>query len=201
MYEIWIRVSHHQRLSDLPLPQTFSGLFLNFTALQYLKTIHKILYHPKFVWGYWLHGTLQFCALDVVDCKFVFQQESVSVKPSSWSEPVKAARSPRFQPEDGVLRRKIRRPFAITVFFHCLWVWKGRTDVSEPACRLGRGPLHHKQDKFGVSQAARSPRFQLNDGVLRREMRWLHVFMLFFHCLWVWKVRTCRSAWFSASNV
>ena len=29
-----------------------------------------------------------------------------------------------------------------------------RTDVSEPACRLGRGPRHHKHDKFGVSQAA-----------------------------------------------
>ena len=153
MYEIWIRVSHHQRLSDLPLPQTFSGLFLNFTALQYLKTIHKILYHPKFVWGYWLHGTLQFCALDVVDCKFVFQQESVSVKPSSWSEPVKAARSPRFQPEDGVLRRKIRRPFAITVFFHCLWVWKGRTDVGERVYRLGSSPWPNIRVGFGVSQS------------------------------------------------
>ena len=38
--------------------------------------------------------------------------------------------------------------------------------------------------------AARSPRFQLNDGVLRLEMRWQHVLMVVFHCLWVWKGRT-----------
>ena len=31
--------------------------------------------------------------------------------------------------------------------------------------------------EFGASQAARSPRFQLNDWVLRLEMRWLHVLM------------------------
>ena len=101
-----------------------------------------------------------------------------------------AAKSPRFQLNDGVLQRKIRWLHVLMLFFHCLWVLKGRTDVCEPACRLGRGPWHHKQDKFGVSQVAKSPRFQLNDGVLRREMRWLHVFMLFFHCLWVWKGRT-----------
>ena len=34
----------------------------------------------------------------------------------------------------------------------------------------------YKRVGFGVSQAARSPRFQLNDKVLRREMRWgVHV--------------------------
>ena len=38
---------------------------------------------------------------------------------------------------------------------------------------------------FGVGQAARSPRFQTNDGVLRQEMRWPHVFRVVFHCLWV----------------
>ena len=101
-----------------------------------------------------------------------------------------AARSPRFQPNDGVLRRKMRWPFVFMVFFHCLWVWKGRTDVSERVYRLGRGPWHHKRVGFGVSQAARSPRFQPNDGVLRRKMRWPFVFMVFFHCLWVWKGRT-----------
>jgi len=24
--------------------------------------------------------------------------------------------------------------------FHCLWVWKGRTDVSDLVCGVGRGP-------------------------------------------------------------
>ena len=47
------------------------------------------------------------------------------------SEPVQAAGSPRFQPNNGVLREEMRWPFVLTVFFHCLWVWKGRTDVSE----------------------------------------------------------------------
>ena len=27
--------------------------------------------------------------------------------------------------------------------------------------------------------------FQPDDGVLRRKMRWPHVFTVFFHCLWV----------------
>ena len=39
--------------------------------------------------------------------------------------------------------------------------------------------MAHKRVGFGVSQAARSPRFQPNDGVLRREMRWPFVFMVF----------------------
>ena len=51
--------------------------------------------------------------------------------------------------------------------------------MSERVYRLGRGPWHHKRVGFGVSQAARSPRFQTNDGVLRREMRWPHVFTVF----------------------
>ena len=39
-------------------------------------------------------------------------------------------------------------------------------------------------------QAPGSPRFQMNDGVLQREMRWQHMFMAFSHCLWVLKGRT-----------
>ena len=54
-----------------------------------------------------------------------------------------------------------------TVRFHCLWVLKGRTDVSERVYSLGRGPWEHKRVGFEVSQAARSPRFQTDDGVLR----------------------------------
>ena len=38
---------------------------------------------------------------------------------------------------------------------------------------------------FVVRQAARSTRFQLNDGVLRLEMRWAQVFMVVFNCIWV----------------
>ena len=57
--------------------------------------------------------------------------------------------------------------------------------MSERVYRLGRGPWQHNMLGFGVSQAARSPRFQPNDGVLRQEMRWPHVFMVVFHCLWV----------------
>ena len=53
-----------------------------------------------------------------------------------------------------------------------------------------KGSMAHKRVGFGVSQAAGSPRFQPNDGVLRRKMRWPFVFMVFFHCLWVWKGRT-----------
>ena len=71
----------------------------------------------------------------------------------------------------GVMRGKIGWPFKFMVVFHCLWVWKGRTDVSERVCGLGRGPWQQKYVGFGVRQAAGSPRFQLNDGVLRLEMR------------------------------
>ena len=38
------------------------------------------------------------------------------------------------------------------VLFHCQWVYKGRTDVSELVYRLGWGPWHHKRVGFGVSQ-------------------------------------------------
>ena len=55
--------------------------------------------------------------------------------------------------------------------------------MSERVYRLGRGPWQRNRVGFGVRQAARSPRFQLNDGVLRLEMRWAHVFMVVFHCL------------------
>ena len=37
--------------------------------------------------------------------------------------------------------------------------------MSEQVYRLGRGPKHNKPVRFGVSQAARTLRFQLNDGV------------------------------------
>ena len=96
-----------------------------------------------------------------------------------------AARSPRFQTNDGVLRREMRWRHVFMVFVHCLWVRKGRTDVSERVFRHGRAPWQHKPVGFGVGRAARSPRFQMNDGVLRRQMRWLLVVMVFFHCLWV----------------
>ena len=41
-----------------------------------------------------------------------------------------------------------------TVRFHCLWVWKGRTDASEWVYSLGRGPRKCKGVGFGVSQSA-----------------------------------------------
>ena len=48
-------------------------------------------------------------------------------------------RSPRFQMNVGVLRLQLTWLFVLMVVFHCLWVCKGRTDVSERVCRLGRG--------------------------------------------------------------
>ena len=48
-----------------------------------------------------------------------------------------AVRLLRFQPDDSVLRWEMRWPQVLMVFFHCLWVWKGRTDVSERVYRLG----------------------------------------------------------------
>ena len=101
-----------------------------------------------------------------------------------------AARTARFQLNDGVLRWKLRWRLVLMVFFHCLWVWKGRTDVSEPVYRPARGPRHHYRVGFGVSQAARLTRFQMDNGVLRWKLGWRLVLMVFFHCLWVWKGRT-----------
>ena len=63
-----------------------------------------------------------------------------------------AARSPRFQPNEGVLRREMGWPLVFTVFLRCLWVWKGRTDVSERVYRLGRGPWRHKRAGFGWNE-------------------------------------------------
>ena len=51
-----------------------------------------------------------------------------------------AAGSPRFQPNDRVPPLEMRWQNMFTVCFHCLWVWKGRTDVSERVYSLGRGP-------------------------------------------------------------
>ena len=42
-----------------------------------------------------------------------------------------------------------------TVCFHCLWVWKGRTDVSERVYSLGRGPLEHKRVGAFIRKNAR----------------------------------------------
>ena len=38
---------------------------------------------------------------------------------------------PRFKMNDGVLRRQMRMPLVFMVLYHYLWLWKGRTDVSE----------------------------------------------------------------------
>ena len=70
-----------------------------------------------------------------------------------------SARLPKLHPNDGVLRWEMRWQCVFMVFSNCLWVEKGRTDVSERVYRLGRGPTwHHKRVRFGVvSQAARLP--------------------------------------------
>ena len=55
--------------------------------------------------------------------------------------------------------------------------------MSEWVYRLGKGvgpvPWQHEHVGFGMDQAARSPRFQLKSGLLRRKMRWSSVFMVF----------------------
>ena len=61
----------------------------------------------------------------------------------------------------------MRSLLVFVVVFHCLWVWKGRTDVSEQVYRLARCPRHHYRVGFGGSQAARTARFQTDIGVLR----------------------------------
>ena len=48
--------------------------------------------------------------------------------------------------------------------------------MSEQVYRLKRGPQPLNFFGFAVSQVARSPRFQLNNRVLRRKMRWPLVF-------------------------
>ena len=40
-----------------------------------------------------------------------------------------AAGSPIIQPINGVLEREMRWRHMFTLFVHCLWVWKRRTDV------------------------------------------------------------------------
>ena len=49
--------------------------------------------------------------------------------------------------------------------------------MSKRVYRLGRGPWPHQHVGFLVSQAAISPKFQPNKGVLQREMRRPSVFM------------------------
>ena len=71
------------------------------------------------------------------------------------------------------------------VFLHCLWALEGWTDMRERVYRSGRGPRQHKGVGFGVSQAARTAKSQVNIGVLRKKSRWPLVFMVFLHCIWV----------------
>ena len=49
------------------------------------------------------------------------------------------------------------------MFSHRLWVWKGRTHVSEWVYRLGRGPWRHKHVGFGVSKKAARAIAQISD--------------------------------------
>ena len=65
-----------------------------------------------------------------------------------------AAGSPIIQPINGVLEREMRWRHMSSLFVHCLWVWKGRTYVSERVYRLGRGPWQRNRVGFGVFQAA-----------------------------------------------
>ena len=53
--------------------------------------------------------------------------------------------------------------------------------MSDRVYRLGRGPwpLNFFGFAFAVSQAARSPRFQPNNGVLRQGHEVAHMFMMF----------------------
>jgi len=55
---------------------------------------------------------------------------------------------------------------------------------------VGRGPWRHKGVGFGVCQAAGSPRFLPNNGVLRRKMSWLFVFSVVSSCILLYKART-----------
>ena len=59
--------------------------------------------------------------------------------------------------------------------------------MSERVCRPGRGPRKHKGVGFGVSQAARTAKSQVNIEVVRWKLGWRLVLMVFPHCLWVWK--------------
>ena len=63
-------------------------------------------------------------------------------------------RQERLRLDDWVLRQKMRWPLVFMVFFHCIWVWKRRTDVSERVYILGRGPGPQDCVGFGVSQAS-----------------------------------------------
>ena len=60
--------------------------------------------------------------------------------------------------------------------------------MSEQIYRLGRDPQYQKHVGFGVRQAARSPRYQPNNGVMQQEMRRPHVFTMFIHTLRVYRL-------------
>ena len=95
-----------------------------------------------------------------------------------------AARTAKSQVYNGVLQWKLRWSLVSLVFFHCQWVQEGRMDMSERVYRLGRGPRQHKCVGFRVSQAARTDKSQVNNGVLRWKLRWSLVSLVFFHCQW-----------------
>ena len=58
----------------------------------------------------------------------------------------------------------------VTVFFFCLWVWKGKVDTSEAVYRLGSGPWRQNLVGFWVSRAAETLRLQLNEELLPMEV-------------------------------
>ena len=101
-----------------------------------------------------------------------------------------AARTLRFQLNDGVPRWKLRWPLVFMVnFLLPLGIERG-ADVSEQVYRLGRVLRHLKPVRFGASKAARTLIFQLKDGLLRWKLRWPFVFIVISCCLWVSKGRT-----------
>ncbi len=58
--------------------------------------------------------------------------------------------------------------------------------MREQVYRPGRGPKQHIGVEFGVSQAARTAKSQVNNGVLRWMLRWSMVsLVVLFHCQWV----------------
>ena len=54
--------------------------------------------------------------------------------------------------------------------------------MRERVYRLGRGPRQHQGVEFGVSQAARTAKSQVNKGVLLWKLRYSKVPLVFSHC-------------------
>ena len=80
-----------------------------------------------------------------------------------------------------------------TVIVRRLWVWKSKSEGSQGVFGLRRGPWLHKSVGFGVSRAAETLRFQLNEELLRWKLGWMLLVTVFFKCLWVWKEKTDMS--------